>query len=118
MSAKVSITLDEEVLEFVDRSSQNRSQFINKILSQAKKSQLLKELEEAYIELANDPQYQTVRLMPQRKRKDRLFNCLFAILSLEKWLNLSKKTQTFGGTFGYSAPYGECFCVLNSPESL
>ncbi len=58
MSAKVSITLDEEVLKFVDRSSQNRSQFINEILSKAKKSQLLKELEEAYIELANDPEYQ------------------------------------------------------------
>jgi hypothetical protein len=58
MSAKVSITLDEEVLEFVDRSSQNRSQFINEILSQAKKSQLLKELEDAYTELANDPGYQ------------------------------------------------------------
>ncbi|MCY7336052.1 MAG: hypothetical protein LH613_07525 [Chamaesiphon sp.] len=58
MSAKVSITLDEEVLEFVDRSSQNRSQFINEILSKAKKLQLLKELEDAYTELANDPEYQ------------------------------------------------------------
>jgi metal-responsive CopG/Arc/MetJ family transcriptional regulator len=58
MSAKVSITLDEEVLEFVDRSSQNRSQFINDILAKAKKSQLLKELEDAYTELANDPGYQ------------------------------------------------------------
>jgi metal-responsive CopG/Arc/MetJ family transcriptional regulator len=58
MSAKVSITLDEEVLEFVDRSSQNRSQFINQILSQAKKRQGLKELEDAYTELANDPEYQ------------------------------------------------------------
>jgi metal-responsive CopG/Arc/MetJ family transcriptional regulator len=58
MSAKVSITLDEEVLEFVDRSSQNRSQFINEILSKAKKSQLLKELEAAYTELADDPEYQ------------------------------------------------------------
>ncbi len=58
MSAKVSITLDEEILEFVDRSSQNRSQFINEILSKAKKSQLLKELKEAYIELANDSEYQ------------------------------------------------------------
>ncbi len=58
MSAKVSITLDEEVLEFVDRSSQNRSQFINEILSKAKKLQLLKELEDAYIELATDPEYQ------------------------------------------------------------
>jgi metal-responsive CopG/Arc/MetJ family transcriptional regulator len=58
MSAKVSITLDEDVLEFVDRSSQNRSQFINQILSQAKKSQLLKELADAYTELAEDPEYQ------------------------------------------------------------
>ncbi|WP_310429658.1 hypothetical protein [Chamaesiphon sp. VAR_48_metabat_135_sub] len=58
MSAKVSITLDEEVLEFVDRSSKNRSQFINEILSQAKKNQLLKELADAYTELANNPEYQ------------------------------------------------------------
>jgi metal-responsive CopG/Arc/MetJ family transcriptional regulator len=58
MSAKVSITLDEEVLEFVDRSSKNRSQFINEILFQAKKSQLLKELEEAYTELAENLEYQ------------------------------------------------------------
>jgi metal-responsive CopG/Arc/MetJ family transcriptional regulator len=58
MSAKVSITLDEEVLEFVDRSSQNRSQFINEILSKEKNRQFLKELENAYTELANDPEYQ------------------------------------------------------------
>jgi metal-responsive CopG/Arc/MetJ family transcriptional regulator len=58
MSAKISITLDEDVLEFVDRSSQNRSQFINEILSQAKKSQLLKDLADAYTELAEDPEYQ------------------------------------------------------------
>jgi metal-responsive CopG/Arc/MetJ family transcriptional regulator len=58
MSAKVSITLDEDVLEFVDRSSKNRSQFINEILSKAKKSQLLKELEDAYTELADDREYQ------------------------------------------------------------
>ena len=58
MSAKVSITLDEEILEFVDRSSQNRSQFINEILSREKKRQFLRELENAYTELANDPEYQ------------------------------------------------------------
>ncbi len=59
MSAKVSITLDEEVLEFVDRSSQNRSQFINAILSKEKKRQFLQELEDAYTELSNDPEYQS-----------------------------------------------------------
>jgi metal-responsive CopG/Arc/MetJ family transcriptional regulator len=58
MSTKVSITLDEDVLEFVDRSSHNRSQFINQILAQAKKSQLLRELADAYTELANNPEYQ------------------------------------------------------------
>jgi hypothetical protein len=39
------------------RSSKNRSQSIDEILSKAKKSQLLKELEDAYTELANDPEY-------------------------------------------------------------
>ncbi len=58
MSAKVSITLDEEILDFVDRSSQNRSQFINQILSKEKKRQFLRDLNDAYIELANDPEYQ------------------------------------------------------------
>ncbi|NJL09415.1 MAG: hypothetical protein HC908_01900 [Calothrix sp. SM1_7_51] len=58
MSVKVSITLDEEVLEFVDRSSQNRSQFINEILSSARKKQLLKELADAYTELVNNLEYQ------------------------------------------------------------
>jgi metal-responsive CopG/Arc/MetJ family transcriptional regulator len=58
MSAKVSITLDEEVLEFVDRSSKNRSQFINEILSKEKKRQRLQELADAYTELAKDPEYQ------------------------------------------------------------
>lgn len=38
--------------------SQNRSQFTNEILSQAKKNQLLKELEDAYMELANDSAYE------------------------------------------------------------
>lgn len=57
MSAKVSITLDKEILEFVDRSSQNRSQFINEILSKEKKRQFLRELENAYTELANDSEY-------------------------------------------------------------
>jgi metal-responsive CopG/Arc/MetJ family transcriptional regulator len=59
MSAKVSITLDENVLEFVDRSSQNRSQFINEILSREKKRQSLQELADAYTELATDPEYQS-----------------------------------------------------------
>jgi metal-responsive CopG/Arc/MetJ family transcriptional regulator len=58
MSTKVSITLDQEVLEFVDRSSQNRSQFINEILAREHKRKLLQEIENAYSELANSSEYQ------------------------------------------------------------
>jgi metal-responsive CopG/Arc/MetJ family transcriptional regulator len=59
MSIKVSITLDKEVLEFVDRSSQNRSQFINEILAKENKRQLLQEIENAYTELADNPEYKS-----------------------------------------------------------
>ncbi len=59
MSTKVSITLDEDVLAFVDRASQNRSQFINQVLSQESKRQALKELEDAYTALNNDPEYRS-----------------------------------------------------------
>jgi metal-responsive CopG/Arc/MetJ family transcriptional regulator len=58
MSKKVSITLDNEVLEFVDRLTSNRSSYINDILSQEKKRVLMKELETAYKEQANDPEFQ------------------------------------------------------------
>jgi hypothetical protein len=36
----------------------SNSQFINEILSKEQKRQLLQELENAYIELANNPEYQ------------------------------------------------------------
>jgi uncharacterized cupin superfamily protein len=36
----------------------SKPQFINEILSKQEKRQFLQELENAYIELANDPEYQ------------------------------------------------------------
>lgn len=57
MSKKVSITLDEKVLEFVDRSSKNRSKYINEVLLREKKKSLLKELEDAYKEQSEDPEF-------------------------------------------------------------
>jgi hypothetical protein len=36
----------------------SKSQFVKEILSKDKKRQLLEELKNAYIELANDPEYQ------------------------------------------------------------
>ena len=58
MSKKVSITLDDEVLEFVDRLASNRSSFINDVLWQEKRRVFMKELEDAYKDQANDPEMQ------------------------------------------------------------
>jgi predicted transcriptional regulator len=58
MSKKVSITLDDEILEFVDRLASNRSSFINNILRQEKRRIFMKELEDAYKDQANDPELQ------------------------------------------------------------
>ena len=55
MSKKVSITLDDEVLSFVDRLAGNRSSFINDILWKEKRRILMQELEDAYKEQVNDP---------------------------------------------------------------
>jgi metal-responsive CopG/Arc/MetJ family transcriptional regulator len=58
MSKKVSITLDDEVLDFVDRLASNRSSFINDVLWQEKRRVFMKELEDAYKDQANDPEMQ------------------------------------------------------------
>ena len=58
MSKKVSITLDDEVLDFVDRLASNRSSFINDVLWQEKRKVFMKELEDAYTDQANDPEFQ------------------------------------------------------------
>ena len=58
MSKKVSITLDDEVLDFVDRLASNRSSFINDVLCKEKERIFMKELEDAYKDQANDPELQ------------------------------------------------------------
>ncbi|GAC1468455.1 MAG: hypothetical protein NVS2B14_20180 [Chamaesiphon sp.] len=58
MSKKVSITLDDEILHFVDRLASNRSSFINDVLWKEKKRIFMKELADAYKEQVNDPEFQ------------------------------------------------------------
>ncbi len=58
MSKKVSITLDDEILTFVDQFTSNRSSFINEILAREKNNLLMKELAEAYHEQSCDPEFQ------------------------------------------------------------
>lgn len=57
MTVKISITLDEDMLSFVDTLGSNRSQIINRIIAKAKKQDLDKKLKEAYVDQNNDPQF-------------------------------------------------------------
>ncbi|WP_019503812.1 hypothetical protein [Pleurocapsa sp. PCC 7319] len=54
MAQKISITLDEEVLAFIDSQTKNRSQLINQVFNNLKKQKALSELEAAYIEQSRD----------------------------------------------------------------
>jgi hypothetical protein len=58
MGKKVNITLDDEVLKFVDQSSKDRSSFINNVLWKEKRKFFMEELEDAYEEQANYPELQ------------------------------------------------------------
>ncbi|MGB3787818.1 MAG: hypothetical protein WA949_07395 [Phormidesmis sp.] len=58
MSRKVSITLDDDVLAFVDQIASNRSSFINQILWREKQNHLKQKLEAAYIAQNNGPEFQ------------------------------------------------------------
>lgn len=59
MSKKVSITLDDEVLEFVDRLASNRSSFINDVLWKERQRTFMQELAAAYEEQSNDLTFQS-----------------------------------------------------------
>jgi predicted transcriptional regulator len=58
MSKKVSITLDDEVLNFVDTLASDRSSFINEVLGKEKRRIFMQKLEDAYTEQANEPDFQ------------------------------------------------------------
>lgn len=58
MSKKVSITLDDEILHFVDQRASNRSSFINRILWEEKKRIFIEDLANAYEEQAKDLEFQ------------------------------------------------------------
>lgn len=57
MTTKISITLDDEIVEFIDTQGSNRSKVINWFLIKVKQEQLQQELKAAYIDQNNDPQF-------------------------------------------------------------
>lgn len=57
MTTKISITLDDEVVSFIDSQGTNRSKIINDFLALARKNHLQKELKAAYIDQNKDPHF-------------------------------------------------------------
>lgn len=57
MSEKISITLDKDLLQFVDSETNNRSSFINQLLREKQRKVLKRDLRKAYAEQANDPEF-------------------------------------------------------------
>ncbi|MDR9402245.1 MAG: hypothetical protein RI580_02285 [Halothece sp. Uz-M2-17] len=57
MSKKISITLDDEILEFLDQRTNNRSSFINEILQHEKQKSFMEELAQAYRDQSSDPDF-------------------------------------------------------------
>lgn len=57
MKNEITITLDDEILDFIDQLTSDRSSFINKILWQEKKRIFMQELENAYRAQNSDPDF-------------------------------------------------------------
>ncbi|MEM6611565.1 MAG: hypothetical protein AAF652_04795 [Cyanobacteria bacterium P01_C01_bin.72] len=57
MTSKISITLDDEIVEFIDSQGSNRSKTINGLLAKAKQEKLQADLKAAYIDQNNDPNF-------------------------------------------------------------
>lgn len=57
MTAKISITLSDEIVEFIDSQGNNRSKTINNLLAKARQEKLKQDLQAAYIDQNNDPHF-------------------------------------------------------------
>ena len=57
MSKKVSITLDDGIVAFIDQIAENRSKFINDVLWKEQQKIFFQELADAYEEQSNDPEF-------------------------------------------------------------
>lgn len=58
MSIQIRITLDEELVNFLDQKASNRSQFINQLLAEEQKRELAEQLARSYQEQEKDSTFQ------------------------------------------------------------
>ena len=56
MSKRITITLDKEVLTYLDSKTNNRSSWINEIIKQKQQQELIALLEEGYKQMSNNPE--------------------------------------------------------------
>jgi hypothetical protein len=57
MTKKISISVDDELLDYVDRESKNRSAFINQCIKEIRTSRQQEALRNAYLDQEQDPQF-------------------------------------------------------------
>lgn len=57
MTTKISITLDDDIVRFIDSQGNNRSKTINDLLIKAQQEKLKADLKAAYIDQNNDPHF-------------------------------------------------------------
>jgi metal-responsive CopG/Arc/MetJ family transcriptional regulator len=55
--SKISINLDDSLLEFLDETTNNRSKYINELIQQQKKIAMTAKLESEYAEQSNDEEW-------------------------------------------------------------
>ena len=55
MNKRITITLDQEVLAYIDRKTSNRSSWINQMIKEKQQQELMKQLEEGYKEMTSNP---------------------------------------------------------------
>ena len=57
MTKKISISVDEKLLEYIDRESKNRSAFINKCIEEVRQNRQNEALKAAYLDREQDPEF-------------------------------------------------------------
>ena len=57
MTKKISISIDNELLEYIDRESKNRSAFINQCIKEVRMKRKQEDLKAAYLDQEQDPQF-------------------------------------------------------------
>jgi metal-responsive CopG/Arc/MetJ family transcriptional regulator len=56
--SKISINLDDSLLEFLDQTTNNRSKYINELIQQQQRIAMTAKLESEYAEQSNDEEWQ------------------------------------------------------------